>query len=107
MPTLPAGIFSRVEELHALGLCSPDTVELLHALNRGGMDLPLTAVTVENHTVLGGLGGAVSEMLAAYPAHPRLRRVGVQDVFTLSGPTSQVKERFGLSAANIARAVLE
>ena len=48
MDGAPAAIFSRVEELHDLGLCSPDTVELLYALNRGGMDLPLEAVTVEN-----------------------------------------------------------
>ena len=48
MDGAPAAIFSRVEELHALGLCSPDTVELMYQLNRAGMDLPLTAVTVEN-----------------------------------------------------------
>lgn len=63
-------------------------------------------VTVENHTVIGGLGGAVSEMLAAYPAHPPLRRVGVHDEFTQSGPTAQVKERYGLSAGHIVNAVL-
>ena len=48
MDGTPPAIFSRVEELHALGLCSPDTVELMYQLNRAGMDLPLTAVTVEN-----------------------------------------------------------
>ena len=48
MDGAPAAIFSRVEELHALGLCSPDTVELMYQLNRAGMDLPLTAITVEN-----------------------------------------------------------
>ena len=48
MDGAPSEIFSRVEELHALGLCSPDTVELLYALNRSGMDLPLTAITVED-----------------------------------------------------------
>ncbi len=48
MDGAPAEIFSRVEELHALGLCSPDTVELLYGLNRGGMDLPLTAISVED-----------------------------------------------------------
>ena len=37
----------RVEELQALGLAAPDTVELLHRLNRYGMDLPLTAITVD------------------------------------------------------------
>lgn len=63
-------------------------------------------VTVENHTVLGGLGGAVAEMLAAHPSHPPLLRVGVQDEFTQSGPTGQVKERYGLSGHHVAQAVL-
>ena len=43
----PREIFSRVEELHALGLASPETVELLHELKKSGMDLPLDAITVE------------------------------------------------------------
>lgn len=61
-------------------------------------------VTVENHTVIGGLGGAVAEMLAAYPVHPPLSRVGVHDVFTQSGPTAQVKARYGLDGSHVAKA---
>lgn len=58
-------------------------------------------VTVENHTVIGGLGGAVSEMLVSHSSHPRLERVGVPDVFTQSGPTAKVKERYGLSGQHV------
>ena len=47
MDGVPREIFSRVEELQALGLAAPDTVELLRRLNRHGMDLPLTAITVD------------------------------------------------------------
>ena len=47
MDGAPRKIFSRVEELQALGLAAPDTVELLRRLNRHGMDLPLTAITVD------------------------------------------------------------
>ena len=47
MDGTPREIFSRVEELQALGLAAPDTVELLRRLNRHGMDLPLTAITVD------------------------------------------------------------
>ena len=43
----PREIFSRVEELQALGLAAPDTVELLRRLNRHSMNLPLTAITVD------------------------------------------------------------
>ena len=47
MDGAPREIFSRGEELQALGLAAPDTVELLRRLNRHGMDLPLTAITVD------------------------------------------------------------
>ena len=47
MDGTPRDIFSRVEELRSLGLAAPDTVELLRRLNRHGMDLPLTAITVD------------------------------------------------------------
>ena len=47
MDGAPRELFSRVEELQALGLAAPDTVELLRRLNRHGMDLPLTAITVD------------------------------------------------------------
>ena len=47
MDGAPREIFSRVEELRSLGLAAPDTVELLRRLNRHGMDLPLTAITVD------------------------------------------------------------
>ena len=47
MDGAPRETFSRVEELQALGLAAPDTVELLRRLNRHGMNLPLTAITVD------------------------------------------------------------
>ena len=61
-------------------------------------------VTVENHSILGGLGGAVSEMLAAHASHPPLVRVGVHDEFTQSGPTAKIKDRYGLSGRHVAKA---
>ena len=36
-----------MEELRALGLAAPDTVELLYELRSRGMDIPLDAMTVE------------------------------------------------------------
>ena len=43
----PREIFRRVEQLRALGLTVPDTVELLYELRGAGCDLPLTAITVD------------------------------------------------------------
>ena len=47
MDGTPEQVFAQVEKLHELGLAAPDAVELLYGLRRGGMDVPLTAITVE------------------------------------------------------------
>ena len=58
-------------------------------------------VTIENHSVIGGLGGAVAEALCELPSHAPLHRVGVEDVFTESGPSDKVKEKYGLNVGNV------
>lgn len=58
-------------------------------------------VTIENHTVIGGLGGAVAEVLSTLKTHPRLERVGVEDVFTESGKISDVKAKYGLNVNHV------
>jgi len=47
MDGTPREIFSRVEELRAIGLTVPDTVRLLYDLRRAGWSVPLDALTVE------------------------------------------------------------
>ena len=44
----PAGVFSQVEKMRALGLTVPETTALLFELRKGGLDLPLDALTVED-----------------------------------------------------------
>ena len=44
----PGAVFSRVEELRALGLTVPDTVGLLYELRKSGWDVPLDALRVED-----------------------------------------------------------
>ena len=43
----PKEVFSQVQLLHDIGLAAPDTVELCHALNQEGFDLPLDALDTE------------------------------------------------------------
>lgn len=64
-------------------------------------------VTIENHTVLGGLGGLVAETICDMPAHAPLKRVGVEDVFTESGPLKAVKEKYGLTVENVLKKLEE
>ena len=47
MDGTPRAVFARVEELRALGLAAPDTVEFLYELRSRGIDIPLDAMTVE------------------------------------------------------------
>lgn len=58
-------------------------------------------VTVENHSVLGGIGGAIAEILAQESQHAKLAYVGVPDVFTESGKSADVKAKYGLNVQNI------
>ena len=61
-------------------------------------------VTVEEHTVIGGLGGAVAELLSEKQP-TRMKRVGVNDCFGKSAKASDALEMHGLNAASVADAV--
>jgi len=63
-------------------------------------------VTVENHNIHNGLGSAVAEVLAETTPVP-MARVGIQDEFGEVGSVDYLKERFGLTAENIAKNALE
>ncbi len=58
-------------------------------------------VTAEEHTVIGGLGSAVAEVLAENCPVP-MRRIGVNDKFGKSGQVPELLEEYGLTAKNIA-----
>lgn len=62
-------------------------------------------VTVEDHSVIGGLGSCVAEALAQEPQHAALLRLGVQDTFGESGEGPELFEKHGISANQIVRRV--
>ncbi len=64
-------------------------------------------ITVEEHNVLGGLGGAVAEVLAAVPRSCRLVRHGMPDAYSLIGPPTHLYEHYGLDALGITAFVKE
>lgn len=63
-------------------------------------------VTAEEHNIIGGLGGAVCEVLSGRHPVP-VRRVGVKDTFGESGKPEQLMAKYGLTAADIVRAAKE
>ncbi|SHH48710.1 transketolase family protein [Tepidibacter thalassicus] len=63
-------------------------------------------VTAEEHNIIGGLGSAVSEVLAENCPVP-MKRVGVKDTFGESGTPAELLEKYGLTADEIVKAVKE
>ncbi len=61
-------------------------------------------VTIEEQSVLGGLGGAVAEVLADRAPMP-VKRLGIQDCYGESGPNEALLEKYRLSAACVAEDV--
>ena len=65
-----------------------------------------SVVTAEEHSVIGGLGGAVAELLGENLPTP-MRRIGIADSFGASGSADELMSHFKLTAGDIATAALE
>lgn len=63
-------------------------------------------VTAEEHSIIGGLGSAVAEVLAQQPHACALRMVGVFDVYGESGTPQDVLHKYGIDAKTIVNTIL-
>lgn len=63
-------------------------------------------VTAEDHSIIGGLGGAVAETLGEHRP-TRMKRIGIRDTFGESGPNDAILEKYGLTPRHIADAATE
>ena len=66
--------------------------------------MPLV-VTTEEHSVLGGLGGLVAEIVTSHEPR-RVLRIGIEDTWGESAPNTWLLDRHGLTAERIAERVL-
>lgn len=88
------GIDARVINIHTIKPIDRDII--IKAAKETG-----AIVTAEEHSIIGGLGSAVSEVICEeYPVP--VVRLGVNDTFGKSGPAVELLKIFGLDAANIA-----
>ncbi len=87
------GISARVLDMHTIKPLDLDAVQA----ETGAI------VTVEEHSIIGGLGGAVCEAVCELHPAPVLR-VGVRDQFGKSGKPDELLAEYGLTADEIARA---
>ena len=91
-----AGVSARVIDIHTIKPLDEEII-IKAARETGGI------VTAEEHNIIGGLGGAVAEVLAEHCPTP-LERVGVKDVFGHSGDPEALVEHFGLMPGDIVAA---
>ena len=61
--------------------------------------------TVEDHSIIGGLGSAVSEVLTEH-SPSKLVRIGLNDEFPESGPPVDLYEKYGLSSSQISKRII-
>lgn len=63
-------------------------------------------VTVEEHNIIGGLGSAVCEVVCEAEKPCKVTRIGIDDIYTESGPHDQLLDKYNLSPEHIADVVL-
>ena len=93
------GIDARVINIHTIKPIDKDII--IKAAKETG-----AIVTAEEHTIYGGLGSAVAEVLVENSPVP-MARVGVEDTFGRSGTVPALMEYYGLTAKDIAKKVKE
>ena len=93
------GIEADVINIHTIKPIDKDII-INSAKNTG------LVITVEEHSVIGGLGEAVCDVLSEnYPT--RVIKIGVNDEFGYSGPAVELLKKFGLSSDNIVKTAKE
>ncbi len=93
------GISARVIDMHTIKPIDKDTI--IKASKETG-----AIVTAEENNILGGLGGAVAEVLSEN-APCILRRVGIKDIFGQSGKPTELIPLYGLAPEDVAQAARE
>lgn len=91
------GIEATVIDMHTIKPMDKDAV--IEAAKETG-----AIVTAEEHSIIGGLGGAVAEVLSQN--HPvKMKMVGQMDTYGESGKPEELKVKYGMTSANIVKAV--
>ena len=90
------GISAAVVNMHTVKPIDTETILAMNEKCKG-------IVTIEEHSVIGGLGSAVAEVLAGKEG-AKFERIGIQDKFGKSGKPDQLFAAYGLTAENVVAA---
>lgn len=93
------GVYARVIDMHTIKPI--DETAIINAARENG---PI--VTAEEHSVIGGLGSAVAEVVVQKQP-VKMAMVGQKDTFGESGKPAELREKYGLTKADIVKAVKE
>ncbi|MCS3901394.1 transketolase family protein [Methanococcus voltae] len=64
-------------------------------------------ITLEDHNVIGGLGGAVSEVVSSKGLNKKVLRIGINDTFGKSGPAGELLEYYKLDGKSVAETIVK
>jgi transketolase len=90
------GFHAAVVNMHTIKPIDKDIILKMNETCKG-------IVTIEEHSVIGGLGSAVAEILAGHTG-ARFAALGIQDKFGKSGKPEELFETYGLTAEHVAEA---
>lgn len=91
------GVYARVIDMHTIKPI--DETAIINAARENG---PI--VTAEEHSVIGGLGSAVAEVVVQKQP-VKMAMVGQKDTFGESGKPAELREKYGITKADIVKAV--
>ena len=93
------GILAEVVNVHTIKPMDIETISRVAQKTRA-------VVTVEDHSIIGGLGGAIAECLSEHMPTP-MRRIGLRDTFCKSDSTKVLREAYGMAPVHIVEAAIE
>jgi len=63
-------------------------------------------VSLEDHSIIGGLGGALSEVITTYGLNKKLLRIGIKDEFGISGKAGELLKYYKLDGESVAERII-
>ncbi len=114
------GSWQEQHVVFSTGCMLPDVLEATKDINITVIDMPTikpldkeiikkyakcNVFTVEDHSIIGGLGSSVAEVIAEEGITCKLHRIAVNDVFPESGVPADLYEKYGLSANKISERI--
>ena len=109
----------------ATGEMVPEAIKASNILSENGIDAEIISmptikpidedavknsnnfiVSLEDHSIIGGLGGALSEVIATYGLNKKLLRIGINDEFGISGKAGELLKYYKLDGESVAKRII-